>query len=78
VPDEVGFATLTYSPVYGEISGVDQNDEIVAAVGVELVAEQLHHNRRGVPTHPKIVMVEGEWKEGKTLRAALACETGPD
>jgi LacI family transcriptional regulator len=67
VPDDIGFCTLTSSNACEELSGVDQNDETVGGVAIELVAEQLHHNERGIPPDPKVVLVEGRWHEGKTL-----------
>ncbi len=79
VPEDVGFATLEYYSEYGDLAGVDQNSHIIGAAAVDLVIEQLYHNERGIPEKPKVVMIEGEWRNGGTLldkTAAPSNETG--
>lgn len=34
----------------------------------DLVIEQLHHNERGLPAHPKSVLLPSEWVPGRTIR----------
>lgn len=67
VPDDIGFTALTTDPK-GDITGVDQKYEVMGSYIVEMVAGQIHSNSRGIPENPVVVMVEGEWIEGKTLR----------
>lgn len=45
-------------------AGMDQANERVGAAAVDLVVEQLHANLRGVPEHPKTVLIEGRWVDG--------------
>lgn len=68
VPADIGFATLDYYPVLGPVAGISQNTRSVGVAAVELVVEQLYHNERGVPRKPKVVLIEGEWREGQTVR----------
>lgn len=68
VPEEIGFASLEYYPEYGDLTGVDQNSLTVGAAAVELVVEQLYHNQRGVPKKPKVVLIEGCWHSGNSVR----------
>ena len=68
VPQEVGFASLEYYPEYGNMAGVDQNSHTIGAAAMDLVIEQLYHNERGIPATPKVVMIEGQWVEGSTIR----------
>jgi LacI family transcriptional regulator len=43
-------------------SGIDQRQDLIGSHACDLVIEQLSRNEFGVPPHPKIVMVEGEWQ----------------
>ncbi len=50
-----------------EWAGVDPRAEAVGAAGVDLVAEQLLANERGLPQDPKMVLTAGRWVEGRSL-----------
>lgn len=50
---------LGETPIF---SGIDQRQDLIASHACDLVVEQLGRNEFGVPAHPKIVMVEGEWR----------------
>lgn len=67
-PEDLGFALLDWSPENGPVAGIDQGFEKVGAAAVELLVEQLHRNERGIPDHQKVVMVEGSWRAGDTVR----------
>ncbi len=68
VPADIGFAHLDWRPEFRNCAGLLQHVHIVASMAVDLVVEQLHHNERGVPAHPKTLLVKGSWVEGSTLR----------
>jgi DNA-binding LacI/PurR family transcriptional regulator len=68
IPEEIGYATLSWQSEFPEHSGVDQQGEVLGAAAVDLVVEQFQHNERGVPKQPKIVLTAGEWRAGRTLR----------
>jgi hypothetical protein len=48
---------------------------------VDLLIDMLHRNERGIPVHPYLLMVEGSWVEGNTLRSRselrTSTSTGP-
>lgn len=71
IPADIGYATLSWQPDQPERSGLDQQADVLGAAAVDLVVEQFHHNERGSPEHPKIVMTAGAWREGKSLRRLL-------
>jgi LacI family transcriptional regulator len=48
------------------LAGIDEVDEVVAEMVVDLVASKIAHNERGLPAHPKEILVEGIWFDGKT------------
>lgn len=68
VPDDIGYATLSWQPRHAERAGLDQQEEVLGAAAVDLLVEQLHHNERGAPPHPKTITTSGVWREGQTVR----------
>ncbi len=68
IPGDVGLATLSRHGAESEWSGVDQHSELVGAAGVQIIAEQLTLNQRGVPPYPRATFIEGEWASGWTTR----------
>ncbi len=69
VPDEVGYAVLDLQDESDGCSGIDQNYKLIAAAAVDIVVEQLQNNESGIPTHPKAVLIEGDWVQGRTIAA---------
>jgi len=45
----------------GAIAGIDQCDDLLGAQAVELLIAQLHHNERGPPRHPGMMLFPGQW-----------------
>jgi LacI family transcriptional regulator len=67
VPQDVAYADLCLGSVDGTFAGVSEMPEVIAAGAVDLVVEQLHLNNFGPPEHPKTLLIEGKWVDGKTL-----------
>ncbi|MBC2603854.1 LacI family DNA-binding transcriptional regulator [Puniceicoccus vermicola] len=68
LPDDVGFASLSSRDETPEVSGVRAPVEALGAGAVDLVVAQIQRNECGIPTMPKTILVEGDWREGSTLR----------
>ena len=68
VPDEMGLAFLERYPGY---AGLDQKPALVGASAIDLVVEMIQRNETGIPPDPKIVMVEGSWVDGPSLKPAV-------
>jgi LacI family transcriptional regulator len=69
VPGEVGYASLDVdgdANEYTDVSGIDQNSEIVGAAAVDMLVGAIHRGHRGIPVHPLRTEVEGSWKPGKS------------
>jgi LacI family transcriptional regulator len=71
LPQELSCVELEYREEKENVSGMEQNNDLVGAAGVDLVVGQIHRKERGIPSSPKIVLTEGSWREGKTLLPAL-------
>jgi len=67
-PEDIGLVHLSWSKGKGDWSGVYQRNELVGSAAVQLVVDHLMLNERGIPLHPKSVLIDGEWVPGKTVR----------
>jgi len=47
-----------------ECAGINQLPESVGSIAVELLSSMIVHNEKGVPSHPRVVMADGEWQDG--------------
>lgn len=68
IPDEVGYASVDLTTAMGDVSGMNQNSVEIGAAALDLVVSGVRQHERGIPKHPKIVMVEGFWQPGGTTR----------
>jgi len=68
-PQDIGMACVN-RPLDSSFSGVEENHEAIGATALDLVASQIQRNEFGSPPTPKIILIEGTWVEGKTLRLA--------
>lgn len=69
-PPNVGFVHLDWIPEFGNVAGINQNSQLVAAAAVDLIVEQFHWNEGGIPSHPKAALIQNEWVAGRSVRAA--------
>jgi hypothetical protein len=74
IPGDIGFACQDVSVMNHvgglNISGVDPRPDLIGAAAVDLLVGQLARYERGVPGNARIVMLEGDWVPGGTLRQA--------
>lgn len=78
IPEDIGFVSLNSpqdSDLLLNVAGIDQNDQVIGAMAVDLVISQLQHNEIGLPAHPKVVLTEGKWKEGTSIRPSAESPT---
>jgi LacI family transcriptional regulator len=68
VPDAVGVAFHTLDEKSRYLSGMRKNSFQLGVMAVDLLVDMLHRNERGIPVRPYLLMVEGSWVEGNTLR----------
>jgi len=69
IPGEVGYASLDVDgdvKDYPDVSGIDQNTDIVGAAAVDMLVAAINRGQRGIPNHPLRTEVEGSWKPGKS------------
>ncbi len=68
VPGDVGIAAVSQLLEGTHLSGMQQNQELMGAWAVELLASRIMNQDFGVPSFPKVQMVESKWIEGASLR----------
>ena len=66
VPEDVAFACLNVRP-QERYTGVLIPDPDLATTAVDFLIAQIHQNQRGVPRVQQSLMLEPQWREGKTL-----------
>lgn len=68
VPDQIGFVELDLADPDGRVAGIHQHSKFLAATAVDLLIAQLHRSEYGLPTLPKLILLEGSWVDGTTVR----------
>ena len=68
-PEDFGYISLLWSKELGDVAGYCQCMEKVGATAVDIVADRLFQNNRGMPDYPSSTLLTGEFIEGRTLRA---------
>ncbi len=67
IPDDVAFATFDWSAEHPDIGGIHQSHDIIGAMAVDLLTSQLTQNERGLPAVPKLLQIEGKWRDGESV-----------
>ena len=67
VPRQLGVAVLSHLVAGSGFSGLQQNQQLMGAWAVELLAARIANRDFGIPASPRIEMVESEWIEGGSL-----------
>ena len=60
----IAFANLDRHPDQKAMAGIDQMHELIGAAAVDIIVGQFNRNERGVPLHPRDVLIEGRWVPG--------------
>ena len=68
IPRDIGFASLDLNPEEKYLSGACQNSRLIGRKAVNFLIDMLHSGERGIPRFPSRLLVESEWRPGKTLR----------
>lgn len=68
IPEDIGFALLERAPDAEDYAGMNQNHELTGAYAADLVIQKIQMNEFGLPTHPRITLVQADWIDGPTVR----------
>jgi DNA-binding LacI/PurR family transcriptional regulator len=67
VPGQLGVAVLSQILEGSGLSGLQQNQPLMGAWAVELLAARITNRDFGIPANPRIEMVESRWIENGSL-----------
>jgi DNA-binding LacI/PurR family transcriptional regulator len=70
VPGDVGLASPSLSGQTLELgfSGIDEFPVQIGAATVDFVVAQINRNEQGIPAFPRVMLIEGVWKPGSTVK----------
>jgi LacI family transcriptional regulator len=69
VPEDVGLLHLDWNARLRDWAGMQQNGALVGAAAAELVIDQMAQNVVGVPTHPRLMLIESDFVPGPSVRS---------
>ena len=67
VPAQLGVAVLSHQLDGTGFSGLQQNQPLMGAWAVELLEARITNHDLGIPSNPRIEMVESHWIDGRSL-----------
>ena len=67
VPADIGLACVIRPPG-STLAGVNDRYDEIGAATVELVASKIAFNQYGIPPRPRLILIEGHWMAGTSLR----------
>ena len=67
IPRDIGLACVIRPPG-SAFAGINDRYDHIGAATVELAASKIAFNQYGVPAQPKLILIEGFWVAGKSLR----------
>lgn len=68
IPNRIGLVSMELTSAPAGTTGVCERTDLVGTAATDLIISQIHRNERGVPMHPRTILVAGEWRDGNTLR----------
>ncbi|ATC65542.1 LacI family transcriptional regulator [Nibricoccus aquaticus] len=71
IPEELGVAVLSQNLEGTRFSGLQENQAVMGAWAVELLAARIASRDFGLPAMPRVELVESQWIKGETLRPVL-------
>lgn len=64
VPEDVAYTTMCWYPERSEVAAINENSFEIGKAAINVIVQQIHDNRRGIPKHPSFTMVNGFWVDG--------------
>lgn len=67
VPEQLSLAGLTTE--FDAVAGIDQNPSLVGSASADMLMAHALRGERGIPPYPKTMLIDGQWKDGPTIKA---------
>lgn len=68
IPEEVGLIQLEWRSDHPQWAGIIQHNDRTGEAALSMVIQQIHQSEFGIPQNPTATLIQGSWKEGRTLR----------
>lgn len=72
VPRHIGLAAASIPDGRTDVSGVDENPELIGSMAADALIGMILRQERGVPERPWSLLAEGAWSHGETTRPQAA------
>ena len=67
IPEDISVVSLNVESDNAYHTGIDQNHGESGHAAVDFLVNLIHTNDRGIPAIPRRLLIEGSWREGKTV-----------
>lgn len=67
IPEDLGFIHMGLSSREDHFAGIDPNWTEMGRIAANQIIDQLNRNEVGIPKHPIVTLVQGDWVDGETL-----------
>lgn len=69
IPGDVAFASFDWSVDHPDIAGIHQGHDTLGRMAVDLLTAQLLQNERGLAATPKLLLIDGSWRDAGSVPA---------
>jgi DNA-binding LacI/PurR family transcriptional regulator len=66
-PRSIGYIDTQLAANDEYLSGIHQNSREIGSAAVDLLVSMMHRNDTGIPAIPSHLLIEGSWRDGKTV-----------
>lgn len=70
IPDDISVVCFNRR-LSSTMAGMQENFGVIGGSAIDVVTSGILGNRYGLPAHPKILMIEGYWADGPTVRSRV-------
>jgi LacI family transcriptional regulator len=64
---KAAFVSLHWSARWPDVAGIDHLPQVIGSNVVDLLTAQIFRNESGIPQRPKLLLNEGEWRDGPSM-----------
>ncbi len=81
IPDDIGFVNQDFPnptrtiPIPSKdliVAGIHEKCKLIGSTAVDFLVGMLYRNEYGIPKDPKIMLVDGAWNDGQTVRSLVS------
>jgi DNA-binding LacI/PurR family transcriptional regulator len=66
VPDDLSVVSIGAD--FDPLAGIDQKSDLIGSAAADILMAHAYRYEKGIPPFAKTMLIDGEWKEGPSLR----------